>query len=312
MTKLKPMNKLTRSFGKAGLKIKKHSPEILMIAGIAGVVTSAVLACKATTKASAIIEKAKANVNTYNDLVENPEKYNVTESYTKEDAKKDTTIAYTQAGLQLAKIYAPAITLGVLSITCILASNNILRKRSVALAAAYTTVDNSFKNYRKRVIERFGEELDKELKYNIKAKEVEEVVVDEKGEKKTVKKSVDVVNSDMPSAYCCFFDNGCSGWQKDAEHNKWYLLQQQNYANEKLKAQGYLFLNDVYDMIDVPRTKAGQIVGWLYNEKNPTGDNYVDFGIFNAKRETNRDFVNGLERTILLDFNVDGPIIDLI
>ena len=195
-----------------------------------------------------------------------------------------------------------------------LASNNILRKRNVALAAAYTAVDRGFKEYRGRVIERFGEELDKELKYNLKAREVEEVVVDENGKETTVKKTIHTTDIDPSdpnsySQYARFYDDGCTGWEKDSEHNLFFLKCQQNYANELLRSRGYLFLNEVYDMIGVPRSKAGQVVGWRYDEKNPTGDNYVDFGIFDIHNEKSRDFVNGYERTILLDFNVDGEIL---
>lgn len=311
---MKMPDKMTRFIGKAKFGVKKHSPEILVVAGVTGIVASAVMACKATTKLSSIMEQSKNEIATIKYAAEHPEKLNLPEgeSYTKKDGQKDLTIAYTRTGLKLAKLYAPSVILGALSITCVVSSNNILRKRNAALAAAYTAVDKSFKNYRNNVVERFGEELDKELKYNIKAKEVEETTTDEKGKEKKVKKTVHVADPNGYSDYARFFDNGCSNWQKDAEHNLWFLRQQQNWANEKLKSQGYLFLNDVYDMLGIPRTKAGQIVGWIYDEKHQHGDNYVDFGIYDYTKEVNRDFVNGYERTILLDFNVDGPIYDLI
>lgn len=310
MNKLKIADKFTRAFGKAELKFKKYSPEILVVTGIVGVVASTVLACKATTKATKIVADTKKDLNNRREYVEHPE-MQVT-PYTKDDLKKDTKIVYAQTGLQLAKVYAPAVTVGALSITCILASNNMLRRRSAALAAAYATVDKSFKEYRDRVIERFGKELDRELKYNIKTKEVEEKIIDENGKEKTVKNKVAVVEGDNPGEYSYFFDVGSCYWEKDAEKNKWFLVQQQNWANEKLKSRGYLFLNEVLEALDIPVCKAGQIVGWIYDEKKSKGDGYVDFGIFNISREANRRFVNGVERTILLDFNVDGPIIDLI
>lgn len=305
------MNNLTRSLNKVGFQLKKHSPEILVVAGVAGVVTSAVMACKATTKLSGIIEKAKNDIDAIHDFVEHPENVPEGETYTEEDSKKDLAIVYAQTGIQLIKLYGPAVALGVLSITGILASNNILRKRNIALAAAYATVDTSFKEYRNRVIDRFGKELDRELKYNIKAKEIEETVVDDKGKEKTVKKTIEVADPNTYSDYARFFDDGCIGWDKDAEYNLMFLKQQQNYANEMLKSKGHLFLNEVYDMLGIPRTKAGQVVGWIYDEKNPVGDNFVDFGLYDMHREAVRDFVNGYERTILLDFNVDGNIWEL-
>lgn len=305
------MNNLTRSLNKVGFQLKKHSPEILVVAGVAGVVTSAVMACKATTKLSGIIEKAKNDIDAIHDFAEHPENVPEGETYTEEDSKKDLAIVYAQTGIQLIKLYGPAVALGALSITGILASNNILRKRNIALAAAYATVDTSFKEYRNRVIDRFGKELDRELKYNIKSKEIEETVVDDKGKEKTVKKTIEVADPNTYSDYARFFDDGCIGWDKDAEYNLMFLKQQQNYANEMLKSKGHLFLNEVYDMLGIPRTKAGQVVGWIYDEKNPVGDNFVDFGLYDMHREAVRDFVNGYERTILLDFNVDGNIWEL-
>lgn len=309
MNKKNITNKVTRNLHKVKFNAQKHAPEILVIGGVVGVVTSAVMACKATTKLSGILEPTKEVIEQINECAEHPE--TLPEEYTPEDAKKDKAIVYVQTGVQIAKLYAPAVIVGGLSITAILAGNHISRKRNVALAAAYATIDRSFKEYRGRVIERFGEDLDKELKYNVRTKDIKEQIVDEEGKKKTVKKTLNVVDplSDI-SEFARFYDDGCAGWTKDPEENLVFLKHQQDYANEKLKAQGYLFLNDVYDMLSIPRTKAGQVVGWIYDEKCPNGDNFVDFGIYNANIEANRDFVNGYERAILLDFNVDGNILE--
>lgn len=305
------MSKVSRKFYKAGLVLKKHSPEILAAAGVVGIVTSGVLACKATTKLSGILEESKNNIETIHDVMEHPEKVN--DEYTQEDGKKDLAIIYVQTGVKLFKLYAPAVALGTLSITAMLTSNNILRKRNIALAAAYATVDKGFKEYRGRVIERFGEDLDKELKYNLKAKEIKETVVDEEtGKKKTVKKTVHVADPNNYSPYCIVFDDGNAGWSKDPEHNKFFLIQQQSYANKMLQERGYLFLNEVYEMLGAPKTKAGQVVGWIYDEEHPVGDNYIDFGIFEIEDDRKRDFINGYERNIILDFNVDGNIMDLV
>lgn len=310
MKKIKLPACTTRALNRIGLKMKKHSPEILVASGIVGVVTSTVMACKATTKIDSVITESKAHVDMTKKYVEDN---GFSEKYTETDYKKDLTIMYTQRGLRLAKLYAPAVILGTVSITAILAGHNILRKRNVALAAAYATVDKGFKEYRGRVIERFGEELDKELKYNIKAKEVDEIKVDEKtGKEEVVKKTVNVADPSTYSDYARFFDDGCTGWTKDPEFNLMFLKDQQRYANDRLKTKGCLFLNEVYDMLGIPRTKAGAIVGWIFDEKHPNGDNFVDFGIYDIHNDKKRDFVNGYERTILLDFNVDGVIYDKI
>jgi hypothetical protein len=309
MNKTEIMANLTRTFNRTGLKLKKHSPEILLAAGVVGVVASGVMACKATLKVEEIIDDAKHKIDTIHEVSADP---TMAEKYSEEDSKKDLAIVYTQTAVKLIKLYGPSVALAGVSLGCMIGSNRILNKRNVALAAAYTAVDKGFKEYRGRVIERFGKELDKELKYGIKAKEIEEVSVDEKGKEVSTKSTVEVMDPNNYSPYSIIFDDGNAGWDPDPELTKYFLIQQQNWANDRLKAKGHLFLNEVYDMLGAKRTKAGAQVGWVYDEKNPVGDNYVDFGIFDIYNPKSRDFVNGYEKVIVLDFNVDGVILDLI
>lgn len=311
MNKTEIISNLTRTLNRTCLKIKKHSPEILLAAGTVGVVVSGVMACKATLKVNEILDESKQQIDTIHSVAADP---NMAEKYTAEDNKKDLAIVYTQTAVKMIKLYGPSVGLGVVSLGCMIGSNRILSKRNVALAAAYTAIDKSFKEYRGRVIERFGKQLDKELRYNIKAKEIEEVSKDENCHEVVKKEVVDVIDDDPNtySPYSIVFDDGNEGWDPDPERTKFFLIQQQNWANERLKAKGHLFLNEVYDMLGAKRTKAGAQVGWVYDEKNAVGDNYVDFGIFDTRRSKARDFVNGYEKVIVLDFNVDGYILDLI
>jgi hypothetical protein len=308
MKKPEIMNKLSRSFYRTGLKLKKHSPEILVITGVVGTVASAVMACKATTKLDSVLAENQKNISKIKDYVVEE---GFSEQYTESDYKKDLTITYVQSGAKVAKLYAPAVAVGALSITAILTGHNIMRKRYFAMTAAYTAVDSAFKEYRGRVVDRFGKELDRELRYNIKSEEVEEVVQNEDGSETVVKKTTNTVEL-LESDYAKLWDCGSTGWTKDPEYNLMFLRNQQRYANDILRSKGHLFLNEVYDMLGIPRTKAGNIVGWIYDEKNPNGDNYVDFNIFDKNSPANARFVNGDERSVLLDFNVDGPILDLI
>ena len=304
------INSVSYNAHRIGFKIKKASPEIMVVAGVVGVVTSTVMACKATTKVNDILEETRKQVDDVHNVLDSD--VITEEEYNNDDAKKDLAIIYTQTGVKLIKLYAPSVIVGALSITGILASHKILKKRNVALTAAYATIDRSFKEYRGRVVERFGKELDRELRYNIKAQEIEEKTVDKDGNETIEKKTISVVDPNMYSDYARIFDNGSMGWTKDPEYNLMFLKLQQNQANDRLRAQGYLFLNDVYDMLGIPRTKAGQIVGWIYDKENPFGDNFVDFGIYDIYNEKACDFVNGRERSIVLDFNVDGNILDMI
>ena len=285
---------------KTVMKLKKHSPEILVMAGIAGMVVSAVLACKATTKVAEILDETKGTLDTIHEGMETGVING--QEYTTEDGKKDTVVVYAQTGMKLAKLYAPAIILGTLSITSILASNNILRKRNVALGAAYAAIDKSFKEYRGRVIERFGEQVDTELKYGIKAKKFEEIEVDpETGKEKKVKKTVMVADPNLQSDYAVYFDSKSRNYETNPDYNRMFLKAQQAFANDKLQTRGHLFLNEVLDDLDLPRTPAGQIVGWT--KDGPDG--YVNFRIVEVERETED---GRHEPALLLDFNVEGNI----
>lgn len=285
---------------KTVMKLKKHSPEILVMAGIAGTVVSAVLACKATTKVAEILDETKGTLDTIHDGMETGAING--QEYTTEDGKKDTVVVYAQTGMKLAKLYGPAIILGTLSITSILASNNILRKRNVALGAAYAAIDKSFKEYRGRVIERFGEQVDTELKYGIKAKKFEEIEVDpETGKEKKVKKTVMVADPNLQSDYAVYFDSKSRNYETNPDYNRMFLKAQQAFANDKLQTRGHLFLNEVLDDLDLPRTPAGQIVGWT--KDGPDG--YVNFRIVEVERETED---GRHEPALLLDFNVEGNI----
>ena len=291
-------------------KVEKHSPEILMGVGVVGVVTASVMACRATMKLDDILVEAAETREKIKEVAENPQ---YDDRYSEEDAKKDLVINYVQTGKKVAALYAPAVAVGTIGIGCLLGSHDILRKRNAALSAAYVTVDKAFKEYKQRVVDRVGEEVEKEIRYGIKAEEIVEVVTDEEGNETALTETVNTMNPTLYSDYARFFDAASPCWQNDPEYNLMFLRAQQQYANDLLRAKGRLFLNDVYEMLGLEKSKAGQIVGWVYDYtgKNPNGDNYVDFGIYDMSKERVRAFVNGYEPNILLDFNVDGNIWDL-
>ena len=295
------MSKASGALNKIGFGLKKRSPEILVAVGVVGTVVSAVMACKATTKINTILDETKEQLDKIHEYAGNPvggEKYNA------EDAKKDTAIVYAQAGVKLAKLYAPAVGLGILSISSILASNNILRKRNMAISAALAAATQDFKDYRNRVIERFGKEVDHQLRYNIKAEEIGETVTDEKGKEKKVKKSIEVADPNA-SGYVKYFTRSNPYWEEDSSYVEMFLRSQQNYANDKLKATGHLTLNDVYDMLGFHDSKAGMVVGWIYDLDHPNGDNYVEFDV---KKVNLPNEQGGYEEAYAIDFNVDGNI----
>lgn len=301
------MANVSRFAAKAKFKLGKHSPEILMVVGAVGAVTSTVMACKATLKVNDILAAHDATVATIHDVQEGKVQIKAGEEYTEEDVKKDLTTTYVQTGLKIAKLYAPAVILGTLSIGCMFGSNHILQKRNAALTAAYVTLDKAFGDYKERVTERFGDRVQSELEHGIKAVEVESKVVNEDGTEGTIKSYVDEVDG-AHSPYDLIFDEMIDEWQPDAQYNKWHLAQVEDTANRRLRTQGYLFLNDVYRMIGRYNSGAmivkpeGQIVGWLYDPNNENLQNRVKLGL---------DKMHG-DRNVVLHFNVDGPIIDKI
>ena len=230
MTKAQIISGVSRAFYKTGFQLKKHSPEILAVAGTVGVVASAVLACKATLKVTDVISESKKTIEEIHTATEKGATADGRE-YTAEDSKKDLTITYAHTGVKLAKLYGPAVILGAASLGCMLTSHGILRKRYIATAAAYATIDKSFKEYRGRVVDRFGKEIDRELRHNIKVKEVEEVVVDENGKEKKVKTTVNELDPRNVSDYARFFDEYCAGWTKDPGYNLTFLKMQQAEAS---------------------------------------------------------------------------------
>lgn len=301
------------AIGRGGLVLKKYSPEILTAAGVIGTVGSTVLACKATLKVEDILDEAKKKSNLINAVHDG--EIEVDAEYTDKDYSKDLLVNRTQTAVKLIKLYGPAITLGALSITAILGGQHILRKRNVAIMAAYKLCEESFNNYRSRVKDELGEEKDRQFYYGMTEETVKDKVKSKDGKTKTVTKKVEKAPDHLYSQYARFFDEANMNWDKSPEQNMYFLKMVQNQMNDKLKARGHVFLNEVYDALGFERSEAGQLVGWVWNKDNTAmeaGDGYIDFGIFDGNDYAKRAFVNGDERSILLDFNIDGMIYDLI
>lgn len=305
------VNSLVRTAKTVGRALKNAAPEIAVVGGTIGLVTAAVIACKETPKAMKVVEEHQEKVETVEQALEN----GVTsagEDYTEEDAKHDKTMIFVQDGLQLVKVYAPAVILATVSIVSIFAGGRIFRKRITALTGAYALLEQNFSKYRNGVIDKFGKDIDRELRYGIKKELHEKAETDENGNTKTEVEEVETTNYDGYSDYARFFDESSPYWQKNGGMNLSFLVAQQSFATDKLKRDGVLFLNDVYTMLGIPRTAQGQQVGWVYDPDRTDIDSYVDFGISEVMRNKKRyqEFVRDYERSLLLDFNCDGSILN--
>jgi hypothetical protein len=296
-----------RKLGEQGLLASEHAPKALFVGGVVGMVGSTVLACRATLKLEEVlnsIEADKEKAAEVKKLVDSGAMQSDT-TYTDQEYRKDLYLISVRGVGKIARLYAPAALLGGASIFALSKSHSILQDRNLALTAAYAAVDGAFNLYRERVVDRFGQEVDDELRY-----ESEQIdIVDEETGEVTTK----VVATGAPgSPYARFYDEISSrNWSVDPDINMLFLRNVQNYCNDRLRSRGHLFLNEVYDELGLSHTPAGAIVGWRWNRAS--GDDYVDFGIWEGGRsEVVKDFFNGREGAILLDFNVDGPIWDKI
>lgn len=293
---------LRKSFKKAQLTIRKHSPEILMVAGVIGTVAGAVMACKETLELEDVLDECKQ------EKMELEEQYAMCEQYSEDALKKDQVKLTIKQVAKIVKLYAPSVIMEATSIGVIFASNDIMRKRNASMAAAYATLNSMYKRYRQNVIESYGEEVDKDMRFGVKHEKVTEI--DEDGNKvKVDARIVDLDNTALAiSDYSRFFQMGCKGFDASSgRYNLLYLKGIQAMFNNKLIADGYVMLNDVYRELGFDTIPEGWSIGWVYDEANPIGDNYIDFGLYEA-RNKNQRAVNDWEPVILMDFNVDGNL----
>lgn len=276
----------------AKLIFQKYLPEIMTGLGIAGTIVATGLACKATLHIEEELDDIQEEVTEIKNVPD-------------EDINKpkELTIAYCKGAARIAKLYAPAAIIGAASIGSIIYGHDILRRRNLAMAACYELMDKSYKTYRTRVAEKIGKEAEKELYHGISKEDIEYIEEQKDGkEKKKTKKNAAIDSGTSCSPYSVRFNEGCINWKNNAERNLYFLRMMQSEANDMLNARGHLFLNEVYDLLGFPRTKDGQLVGWL------RGGNDVDFGIYTVFGKENNDFVNGYSPMAILDFNVDGLI----
>lgn len=315
-------SKLATFGSKALFKVKQASPEILIGAGIVSIVAGTVLACKATLKAETVLDDHADKMFT---IRTTKERY--PESYSQKDELQDKVTIYTQTAVGFAKLYWPATILMAGGVVCLLSSHGIMKQRNAALAAAYAVVDKAFKSYRGRVVDELGKDKDHHFMYDTEYQTVTEEVVGEDGKKKKVKKEIQVAKADHgePSMYARYYEKqefrddgtytGSSQWCQTPTYNASHLALKHKVLNDQLRARGYLFLNDAYEDLGFPRTQAGQVVGWVWDG---SGDNrislgeYVDNLVDPNVPAADKNYMHDHDQSILLDFNVDGVILDLL
>lgn len=306
---------------RTGQILKAKSPTILIGVGLISGIASTITAVKRTPMCEQVRKDFETSAEQANQCltkgeieVEDPKTHETKIiAYTQEIFKKDLLKLHFRKYAGYARVYAPSVALGALSAASILISHGIMRRRNTALTAAVASLSEAFRRYRENVKKEYGDTADYNMRHSIISERVKTQEPDsDTGKMKTVTKTVKKRREDdLPwrSDYARCFMEGCRNWTKDPSVNRVTLLAFQDHANRKLRTQGYLYLNDVYDLLGFDKTLAGHTMGWIYTkEENPHGDNYVSFGFEKAW-----DFEAGLEKSVWLDFNVDDlPITDRI
>ena len=285
-----------------GLKVQKNSPAILVGVGITALVGATVTAVYATTKASDIMDEHDAQMAKVAQAKSMSEKTD--SSYTDDEIRRDKVTIFTQTSFRFIKLYTPTVLLVAGGTLSILAGHRILSARYAGVVAAYSVLEQSFDRYRDRVREELGE--DRELAIYAGAKEVRTEIDAATGE--SVKVLVDQTGRSMYAR--CFDEASSDRWEKTYGYNQAFIRGKQNQLNDRLKARGHVFLNEVYDALGFPHTPEGQVVGWILD--SPTGDGVIDFGIYRLDNKESEAFLLNMERSVWLDFNVDGVIWDKI
>ena len=289
---------VVQTMGKGALRLafkgNQHSPELLIIGGVVCGIAAIATTVKATFKMDEILTEANEKAEEFKEFhEENPDKY------TDQDYAEDrATLRKNTVGRGIVAYAAPAV-LFVCSMTCFLVSAKILHDRNLALAATLKCTEGAFTEYRKRVIADHGEEADFKYRYgDIPGESNKSVMHDIDGKPMNVETTV-INPPERLDVYSKFFDETSSFYRNDAERNLSFLLLRQNYLNDLLDIQGYVFLNDAYKELGLPPTKAGQVKGWL------RGKGPIDFGLLDPKSKDARLFVNGYDPRILVRFNVN-------
>lgn len=284
--------KITQALGRATLKAKKESPHIFFAAGLAGVVTGGVLACRATLKLEKNLDEIRGDIETVKEAKKLSDEGKLQKNLNDQEYYQLMGAVYAKSTFKLIRLYGPSVLIAAAGVALLTGSHIQMTRRNAALQGALVAVQQAYDEYRQRVAEEIGEDKERELYENLKGLDP----LDPNSKKA----------GSMYSVHARIFDESCGNWQKNPEHNHVFLKLQQEHANYKLHSRGHIFLNDVYDLLGFERTQSGAIVGWVLTKD---GDNYVDFGI---DRPENAEFLNGRERNVWLDFNVDGVVFDKI
>lgn len=305
--------------GKIVQKVKFRSPELLIGAGVVGLVGAAVVAIRRGVRWHTA---AKAEI--VHDI-ETIKKAEGSPQYTREDRVRDYAKVVGKGVWSFTQIYGPSVAVGAAAVVAILAGTGILRGRLAAVTSAAATAQAALDRYRQRVREKLGEDADYEFAYEVSAKKAK--IKHEDGTKETQVTYHLVPSSGewmSASPYSRLWDESALEWSPNRELQYLTLRSLENHFNRELDVRGVVFLNDVYKALGLPMSKDAALVGWIKDYSKPKmaklaaelgrvpGDGVISFGVFENESLSARAYLSGDDDRVVLDFNVDGVIYDLI
>lgn len=235
------MNKLNigRAFKTAQRFVSHHSPEILTGIGIAGMITTTVLAVKATPKALELIDKEKNRQN---------------REVRKEAAEKGQDACPQISKLKPVEVvkvawkpYIPAAITGVASIACLVGASSVSARRNAALATAYKLSETALTEYRDKVIETIGDKKEKEIRDKVD----EERIINNPVSKKEV-----IMTGNGDTLFCDFLSGRY--FESDMES----IRKSENNLNRRMRDEMYISVSDFYDELGLDHTQVSDMLGW--------------------------------------------------
>lgn len=295
----------TRFGHKAAFKIKKASPELLLVGGIVCIVGGTVLACKATKKASDILDEGHDEVEVMREAIDDPEGNLV--KVDEKEVKKGIAKSKLRTLGRVAGAYAPAVALGSAGIAMIFTSHGIMRKRNGALLASYNALDAMFKTYRARVLEEEdGKERDRRYLLGNDISEISEDQMNEFDLVRRVNEDAGGMLSQYPEWYGMhtvrFDANTSAAFSMHPFSNLNRIRSTESVMTSRLHEKGYVSLNEVLHELHMDPVPWGQLVGRIWMPGEEDDNEFVIEAV-----EVNQDQPGS---PIILNFHLDGMIWD--
>lgn len=211
------------------LFFKRNAPTILTVLGGAGIVVTSVMAVKATPKALEILEEAK-----------------------EEKGEDLTPIEIVKAA---GPVYIPTVIIGVSTLACVFSANALNKRQQAALSSAYALIDSSFKEYKGKLKELYGEETHNNVVNAIAVEKAEDMCIRNSYMCGTCSLSEEASDSEPR----LFYDMHSGRYFESTIEQ---VLNAEYHLNRNYILRGYAYLNELYEFLGIEETDYGSVMGW--------------------------------------------------